>query len=390
MEEHKNIQANHNSLLNQYKETGVYPINHNYLFEQFSDHKEIFEQIEKLIKNCDYTLGKSVDEFERKICELTGSRFAVGVGSGTDALFLSLIASGIQKGDEVITTPYTFYATIGAIVTAGAKPVFVDIRDDYNINTDLIEKAITDRTKAIMPVHWSGLGCEMDKIIPIAKKNNLIVVEDACHGINANFKGKPLGTFGLTGCFSMHPLKNLNVWGDGGYIVTESEEMHDKLVLMRNHGLINRNECAKFSYNSRLDSIQAIVANHLLKKIDHITDSRIKNAAEYDKQLSSIPQISIPNRSTFVKQVYHIYVVKAKRRNELKKYLNQNGIDAKVHYPIPMHLQPAAKKFGYKKGDFPVSEMVCDTVISMPVHEFVTNEQIDYVVSKIRDFYAHS
>ena len=390
MEEDKHTKVNHNFLLNQYKETGVYPINHNYLFEQFSDYKEIFRKIENLITNSDYTLGKSVDEFERNICALTGSRFAVGVGSGTDALLLSLIAAGIKNGDEVITTPYTFYATIGAIVTAGARPVFVDIRDDYNINTDLIEKAITDRTKAIMPVHWSGLGCEMDKIIAIAKNNNLIVVEDACHGINANFKGKPLGTFGLTGCFSMHPLKNLNVWGDGGYIVTESEEMHEKLVLMRNHGLINRNECTKFAYNSRLDSIQAIVANHLLKKIDHITDSRIKNAAEYDKQLSSIPQISIPNRSTFVKQVYHIYVVRAKRRNELKKYLNQNGIDAKVHYPIPMHLQPAAKKFGYKKGDFPVSEMVCDTVISMPVHEFVTNGQIDYVVSKIRDFYAHS
>ncbi len=390
MRERKNLQDIHNFLLNQYKETGVYPINHNYLFEQFSDYKEIFEQIENLITNCDYTLGKSVDEFERKICELTGSRYAIGVGSGTDALFLSLITADIKKGDEVITTPYTFYATIGAIVTAGAKPVFVDIRDDYNINTDLIEKAITDRTKVIMPVHWSGLGCEMDKIIPIAKNNNLIVVEDACHGINANFKGKPLGTFGLAGCFSMHPLKNLNVWGDGGYIVTESEEMHDKLLLMRNHGLINRNECAKFAYNSRLDSIQAIVANHLLKKIDHITDSRINNAAEYDKQLSKIPQITIPKRSTFVKQVYHIYVVRAERRNELKKYLNHNGIDAKVHYPIPMHLQPAAKKFGYKKGDFPVSEMVCDTVISIPVHEFVTNGQIDYVVSKIRDFYAHS
>ena len=388
VEEHKHMQVNHDFLLNQYKETGVYPINHNYLFEQFADYKEIFEKIENLIKNCDYTLGKSVDEFERKICELTGSRFAVGVGSGTDALFLSLIAAGIQKGDEVITTPYTFFATIGAIVTAGAKPVFVDIRDDYNINTDLIEKAITDRTKAIMPVHWSGLGCEMDKIMPIAKDNNLIVVEDACHGINANFKGKPLGTFGLAGCFSMHPLKNLNVWGDGGYIVTESEDMHDKLVLMRNHGLINRNECANFGYNSRLDSIQAIVANHLLKKIDHITDSRINNAAEYDKHLSNIPQITIPKRSTLVKQVYHIYVVRAKRRNQLNKYLNHNGIDAKVHYPIPMHLQPAAKIFGYKKGDFPVSEMVCDTVISLPVHEFVTNKQIDYVVSKIRDFYA--
>ena len=175
MKKHKHTQVNPNFLLNQYKETGVYPINHNYLFEQFSDYKEIFEEIENLITNSDYTLGKSVDEFERNICSLTGSRFAVGVGSGTDALFLSLITAGIKKGDEVITTPYTFYATIGAIVTAGAKPVFVDIRDDYNINTDLIEKAITDRTKAILPVHWSGLSCEMDKIIAIAKNNKLIV-----------------------------------------------------------------------------------------------------------------------------------------------------------------------------------------------------------------------
>jgi len=384
------MQVNHNFLLNQYKETGIYPINHNYLFEQFSDYKEIFRKIENLIKNSDYTLGKSVDEFEKNICTFTGSRFSVGVGSGTDALFLSLIAAGIKNGDEVITTPYTFYATIGAIVTAGAKPVFVDIRDDYNINTDLIEKAITDRTKGIVPVHWSGLSCEMDKITAVAKNNNLIVVEDSCHGINANYKGKPLGTFGLTGCFSMHPLKNLNVWGDGGYIITDSEEMYDKLVLIRNHGLINRDECSIFAYNSRLDSIQAIVANHLLKKIDQITNSRIKNASEYDLQLSKIPQITVPNRSKYVKQVYHIYVVRAERRDELKQYLNQNGVDAKVHYPMPMHLQPAAKQYGYKRGDFPVCETVCERVISLPVHEFVTNEQIDYTVIKIREFYAHS
>ena len=384
------MRVNQNILLNQYKETEVYPINHNYLFNQFFDYKEIFEGIEDLITNSDYTLGRSVDEFEKNICALTGSRFAVGVGSGTDALLLSLIAAGIKKGDEVITTPYTFFATIGAIVTAGAKPVFVDICEDYNINIDQIEKAITKKTKAILPVHWSGLSCEIDRIIFIAEKNELVVIEDACHGINATYKGKPLGTFGLTGCFSMHPLKNLNVWGDGGYIITDSEEMRDKLVLMRNHGLMSRNECAEFAYNSRLDSIQAIVANHLLKKIDHITDSRIKNAAEYDLRLSKIPQVTIPNRSKYVKQVYHIYVVRVERRNELKIFLNQNGIDAKVHYPIPMHLQPAAKQYGYKRGDFSVCEKVCDTVISLPVHEFITNEQIDYVVSKIRDFYSNS
>lgn len=390
VEEHKHTQVNHNFLLNQYKETGIYPINHNYLFEQFSDYKEIFEEIENLITNSDYTLGGNVDEFESNIRTLTGSRFAVGVGSGTDALFLSLIAAGVKKGDEVITTPYTFYATIGAIVTAGAKPVFVDIKDDYDIDPEKIEKVITKKTKVIIPVHWSGYACDMDRILAVAEKYGLFIIEDACHGINANYKGKPLGTFGLTGCFSMHPLKNLNIWGDGGYIITDSEEMHDKLVLMRNHGLINRDECAIFAYNSRLDSLQAIVANHLLKKIDYITDLRIKNAAKYDRQLYEIPQITIPKRSKYVKQVYHIYVVRAERRDELKTYLNQNGVDAKVHYPTPMHLQLAAKQYGYKRGDFPVCEMVCDTVISLPVHEFITNEQIDYVVSKMRDFYAHS
>ena len=186
----------------------------------------------------------------------------------------------------------------------------------------------------------------------------------------------------------MHPLKNLNVWGDGGYIITDSGEMHDKLVLMRNHGLINRDQCAIFSYNSRLDSIQAIVANHLLKKIDNITEARIEHAARFDQQLIDIPQITIPDRPEHVKQVYHLYVIRAERRDELKKYLNENEVDAKIHYPISMHLQPAAKTYGYKRGDFPVCEAICDSVISLPVHEFVTDEQIDYIVSKIKDFYA--
>ena len=382
------MKTEHNYLPGQYEDTGRHRINHNYLVEQFSDYREIIDEIEKLVKRCDYTLGKSVDEFEDNIKELTGSHFAIGLGSGTDALFLSLKAAGIDKDDEVITTPYTFFATIGAIVTAGATPVFVDIREDYNINPNLIEKAITEKTKCILPVHWAGLPCEMDAIMDIAERNNLFVVEDACHTIRAEYKGRPAGTFGLTGCFSMHPLKNLNVWGDGGYTITDSEEMHDKLVLMRNHGLINRDECSVFAYNSRLDSIQAIVANHLLKKIDYITESRIAHATIFDKQLTEISQITVPQRPENVKQVYHLYVVCAERRDELKRYLNENQIDAKIHYPIPMHLQQAAKSLGYKRGDLPVCERICDSVISFPVHEFITDDQIDYIVSKAREFYA--
>jgi len=378
-----------NFLVAQYEDTGKYPINHNYLAEQFSDYSDIIKDIERLIRNGDYTLGRDVEEFERNICKLTGSRFTIGVGSGTDALFLSAIAAGIKEGDEVITTPYTFFATVGAIVTAGAKPVFVDIREDYNIDPEKVESAITEKTRLIMPVHWSGCSCDMDRLLSVAEKYGLAVIEDSCHGINAAYRGKPLGTFGMTGCFSMHPLKNLNVWGDGGYVITDSEEMRDSLLLMRNHGLVNRDECARFGYNSRLDSMQAIVANHLLKRIDHITDTRIHNAAEYDRRLSRISEITMPARLEHIKQTYHIYVVRAERRDELKTYLNQNGIDAKVHYPIPMHLQPAARKYGYRKGDLPVCERVCDTVISLPVHEFVTEKQIDYVASAIGDFYAH-
>ena len=382
------MEIEHNYLLSQYEETEHHSINHNYLLEQFSDYRKIFDDIEKLVKCCDYTLGKNVNEFENKIKELTGTRFAIGVGSGTDALFLSLKAAGIENGDEVITTPYTFFATIGAIVTTGATPVFVDIREDYNIDPNLIEKAITEKTKCILPVHWAGLPCEMDAIMEIAERNNLFVVEDACHTIRAEYKGKPTGTFGLTGCLSMHPLKNLNVWGDGGYIITGSEEMHEKLVLMRNHGLIDRNECVIFTYNSRLDSIQAIVANHLLKKIDYITESRINNAARFDHLLIDIPQITVPSRPKNLKQVYHLYIVRAERRDELRRYLNENQIDAKIHYPIPMHLQPAAKQYGYSRGDFPVCEEVCDSVISFPVHEFIGNEEIKYIVSKVKEFYA--
>lgn len=381
------MEKDKNFLIEQYDKTNKYTINHNYLNEQFSDYKVIFSDIEKLINNCDFTLGKAVNEFENNICTLTGSNHAIGVGSGTDALFLSLKACDIGRGDEVITTPYTFYATIGAIVSIGATPVFVDIRDNYNIDPEKIESAITKKTKAIMPVHWSGCACDMDKILFIAEKYGLDIIEDACHGINANYKGKPLGTFGTTGCFSMHPLKNLNVWGDGGYIVTDSDDIHDKLKLLRNHGLVNRDKVKIFAHNSRLDTIQAIVANHILKKIDHITDSRIYNATKYDQHLSEITQITIPNRSKDVKQVYHIYVIRAKERNELKKYLNHNGIDAKIHYPVPMHLQPAAKPYGYKKGDLPVTEKICEEVISLPVHEFITNGQIEYVISTIKDFY---
>lgn len=377
----------HNFYPEQYKETGKAPINHNYLIEQFEDFPEIFEKIIPLIKTGDYTLGAAVDQFEERYAKIADTKYAIGVGSGTDALFLSLKALGIDKGDEVITTAYTFFATIGAIVTAGAKPVFVDVKEDYNIDPDKIEAAITKNTKAILPVHWSGLIADMDKINAIAKKHGLFVVEDACHAITAEYKGKRAGSFGDTGCFSMHPLKNLNVWGDGGVITTNNPDLHKKLKLIRNHGLINRDQCEVFSYNSRLDTLQAIVANHLLDKIDNIAGSRISNAYYLDQKLSEIPQITIPPRDPNKKQVFHIYVIRAENRNELQQYLVEKGIDAKVHYPIPMHLQPAAKEYGHKVGDFPQAEAICDSVISLPVHEFIKASELDFMIEKVKEFY---
>ena len=363
-------------------------INHNYLLQQFADKEEILGKISALVSRCDFTLGREVDEFEQSICKLIGAKYAVGVGSGTDALFLSLKALGIGEGDEVITTPYTFYATIGAIVTAGARPVFVDIGPDYNLDPDQIEGAITDQTKAILPVHWAGLPCDMERIEVIARKYNLRVVEDACHAILARRHNTFAGRFGDTGCFSLHPLKNLNVWGDGGYLVTDSEEIHERMLLLRNHGLVGRDECAEFAYNSRLDTLQAIVGNHLLEKLEVITESRIANSLYFDSQLTEVDEITIPDRPNDTRQVYHLYVVRAQRRDELKDYLQSCGIDAKIHYPVPMHLQPAARKFSYSLGDFPIAEEICQTVVSLPVHEFITREQQDYTVSKIKDFYA--
>ena len=376
-----------NYLPKQYQADHKLPINHNYLPQQFSDSGAIIDEIKELVKRGDFTLGQAVDELEDEFKKLTKTKYAIGVGSGTDAIFLSLKAVGIDKGDEVITVPYTFHATIGAIATAGATPVFVDVGLDYNMDPEQIEKAITSRTKAIVPVHWSGLLCDMKRINKIAEQYNLFIVEDACHAINAQRNNMWAGTLGSTACFSMHPLKNLNVWGDGGMIVTKSEKLHKKLMLLRNHGLINRDLCEVFAYNSRLDTLQAIVGQHLLKRINEITKARIENANYFDKHFSTIPQIILPVRPPDSKQVFHIYVIRVEQRDKLQLFLIEHGIDAKIHYPVPMHLQPAAKEFGYKKGDFPTAEAICNSAISLPVHEFITPEQREFMIEKITEFY---
>ena len=378
-----------NFLPDQYDATSELEINHNYLKDQFSDYQDILQKVGRVVERGDFTLGRAVEEFEHRYAGIIGTKHAVGVGSGTDALFLSLKALGVGPGDEVITTPFTFFATIGAIVTAGATPVFVDVRADYNIDTSKIEAAITNKTKVILPVHWSGKPCEMRQIEEIAEKYDVQVVEDACHAIAASIDGKGAGSFGAFGCFSMHPLKNLNVWGDGGIACTNSDELADKLRLMRNHGLVGRDHCHMFAYNSRLDTIQAVIADHLLDKIGDITRSRIENAKMLDESLRGLDQVTVQNRDLGrIKQVYHIYSLCFEKRDELQKYLINNGVDAKIHYPIPMHLQPAAKKYGHQVGDFPIAEEIANTTLSLPVHEFIGEKHIEKMASLIKGFYG--
>ena len=377
-----------NFLPSVYKKNRSLKINHSYLVEQFSDYSKIFKEVEKVVKKGDYTLGRAVNICENNFAKRTGAKHAISVGNGTDALFLTLKALNIGAGEEVITVPYTFIATVGSIVAAGAKPVFVDIKEDCNMDENKITAAITKKTKAIMPVHWAGRPCELDKIYSIAKKYKLHVVQDSAHVIGARFKKKHLVNFGDACTYSMHPLKNLNVWGDGGFIVTNKSKLAKKLYLLRNHGLKNRNKCEIFGYNSRLDTIQAAVANYKMKnKLDIITRKRINNAKLFDKLFNLKKNVKTVKRFPHLKEVFHLYHINVEKRDKLLKFLVKNSVDAKVHYPIPMHLQPAAKYLKYKKGDFPTAEKMANTSLSLPVHEFIKKKHIKFVVNLIDKFY---
>ncbi len=365
-------------------------IGYSYLDKQFANPDPILADIKQVVLKGDFTLGEAVSEFETRFAKLIGSKYAIGVGSGTDALFLSLKALGIGEGDEVITATNTFVATAGAIETAGAKIVFVDCNDKYVIDTDQIEKAITSKTKAILPVHFSGQPANMNEILRIANKHGLKVVEDACCAIDAEIDGQRCGTIGDLAGFSLHPLKNLNVWGDGGVITTNSIELYEQIKLMRNHGMVDRDTYAFYSYNSRLDTVHAVVGNHLIDDVKWITEQRIKNANTIDHAFLNTELrefINLPERSSSERNVYHMYMFLAKDRDQLHKHLINCGISAKIHYPTPLHLQPASLKLGYKLGDFPLAEKQAKSIITLPVHQHLEDSEVQYMIEKVREFY---
>lgn len=347
--------------------------------------KEIDRVLSRGFSRSDFILGEEVGKLEKRFAQYCGTKYAVGVNSGTDALFLSLKVLKIGSGDEVITAPNSFLATASSIVAAGAKPVFVDVKDDQNIDPSLIEEKITKKTKAIIPVHLTGKPADMDSILTLAKKHKLHVIEDAAQAIGTEYRGKKAGSFGILNCFSLHPLKTLNACGDGGMITTNNQLLQEKLRQLRNIGLKNRTESEIWGYNSRLDSLQAAIVNVKFKYIDQWVEKRRKNAAYYQKYLSEV--VKCPTEEHFEKCAYHLFVIQSDKRDKLQSYLLENGIETKIHYPIPIHLQECATDFGYKRGDFPVAERQSKTVLSLPIYQSLTQSELNYVIEKISKFY---
>ena len=348
--------------------------------------KELLNCIKRVLQKGNLILTSEVEFFEKAVTKFTGAKYCLGVNSGTDALMLSLWSAGIKKNDEVITSPISFIATSNSISHIGATPVFVDIGDDLNINPYLIEKAITKRTKAIMPVHWTGRVSNMDKIIKIAKKFNLIVIEDAAQAMGAYFNDKHAGTFGKISGFSAHPFKNLNAVGDAGFVVTNEKRLYEKIKMYRNHGLKGRDNVEIEGVNSRLDSLHAEVLRFRLKRLKNIISRKRKNINLYKKYLKTEHCKIIPE-GKYEKSSHSMFVTLCKDRDKLQKYLERFKIQSRIYYKTPLHLYKATKYLKYKKGDLPKAEEFSRNFLSLPYHQHLTERQIRYVCKKINDFY---
>ncbi|MBS3097299.1 DegT/DnrJ/EryC1/StrS family aminotransferase [Candidatus Woesearchaeota archaeon] len=347
---------------------------------------EVDKAIKGIVDNASFIGGESVSSFESEFSRYVNAKFGIGVNSGSSALMLSLIAAGIKPGDEVITVPNTFIATTESISNVGAKPKFVDIDNKtYNLDVNKLKKAITNKTRAILPVHLYGQPADMGPILEIAKKRNLIVVEDACQAHGAEYKGKKVGPLGDIGCFSFYPAKNLGAFGDAGMVVTDNEEIAAKLAMLMDHG---REKGKKYEhkiigFNERLDALQAAILRVKLKHLDSWNKKRRENAALYN-ELFEGSNIITPNEAEYAKHIYHLYVIRAKNRDKLKEHLKSQGINTVIHYPIPLHLQEAYKKLSHKKGDFPITEKCSDEILSLPMFPELKEEEIRFIVDKIK------
>jgi dTDP-4-amino-4,6-dideoxygalactose transaminase len=345
---------------------------------------EIDAAIARVIESAWFVLGPEVEHFEKSFAEYCGARFCVGVNSGTAALQLALMAAGVGAGDEVIVPANSFFATAETVSVVGATPVFVDAdRIACTIEISKIEAAITSRTRAIVPVHLYGQPADLDPIFEIARRRNLLVIEDAAQAHGAEYKGRRVGAFGDAGCFSFYPGKNLGAYGEGGAVVTNDEKVAARLRMLRDHGSVRKYQHEIIGYNFRLEAIQAAVLNVKLSHLNSWNDLRRAHAARYHELLRDTALV-LPHEMPYARHVYHVYAVQSDARDELQKKLAGSGVQTVIHYPIPIHLQPAYASLGYQRGSFPEAERQCDRMLSLPMFPELTAEQQNAVVSAIR------
>ena len=345
---------------------------------------EIDSAIQNVIDNTAFIMGPDVKEFEKEFAGFCGAAHAIGVSSGTSALHLALMSCGVGQGDEVITVPNTFMATAEAITHVGAKPVFVDVEEDScNIDPYLLESAVTDKTKAITAVHLFGQPADMDAVNEVAQRYDLAVIEDAAQAHGAEYKGNEVGTLGKVACFSFYPGKNLGAYGDAGMVVTDEEEIAEKVILLRNHGRVEKYLHLVEGHNYRMDTIQAAVLRVKLRYLREWTDKRRNNARLYDRLLED-SRVMTPKEMDYAKHVYHLYVIRTEKRDELQDILKESGIATGRHYPVPLHLQPAYKYLGYEEGDFPVTEELAREGLSLPMFAELTEEEIARIAQTVR------
>jgi len=351
--------------------------------------EKLLTTIASVIEQGMFILGENVNSLEEEIARYCGAEFGIGVASGSDALYLSLLACGVGPGDEVITTPFTFFATAGSIQRTGARPVFVDIElETWNIDPSLIEEKITSRTKAIIPVHLYGCPADMDPIMEIAGKHNLKVIEDAAQALGAKYKGRSVGGIGDAGCISFFPTKNLGAFGDGGMVVTSDPEIAERVRMLRVHGARKKYYHEELGCNSRLDELQAALLRVKLEHLESWNERRRTIASTYDLLLQDqgLP-LTLPVEPGHVHHVYHQYTVQAGGRDELQAYLKKRGIASTVYYPQPLHLQKVFAHLGYKPGDFPYAEKACREVLSLPMFPELTGEEVQQTVQAVAGFF---
>jgi dTDP-4-amino-4,6-dideoxygalactose transaminase len=345
--------------------------------------------INAVFDSCGFVLGGPVKGFEEQVAEYCGAAFAVGVASGTDALLIACRACGVEHGEEVITSPYTFFATAGAIWNAGGRPKFVDIDPaTFNLDAARIEEAITGKTRAIMPVHLFGQMADMDPILEIAEKHGLKVIEDAAQSIGSEYKGKCAGSLGDLGCFSFFPSKNLGAAGDGGMVIGNDEALVNEVRVLRAHGGRQSYIHDVVGWNSRLDALQAAILSVKLPHLAGWSEGRREHAAKYDEAFLPMDEVVPPPVLEGCTPIYNQYVIRARHRDDLKKFLTENGIGTAIYYPLSLHQQDCFKSLGHRAGDFPESERAASETLSLPVYSELTEEEQEYVIARVKEFYA--